>query len=570
MRNFAALAVVSLLVTSSALAQAVGGIAGTVIDPSGAPIPGAKVDLYLTGGQTPVISTVTTSAGEFHIASLRAAVYDIKVERAGFNPVAVARIGVDPASETSVPPIKLELASTRQTIDVTEAVPSVQVNSSEVSTTVTQQQIENLPVLDRQISNLFLTQAGVSEGKGPATVDGLRTSLTNLTLDGVNIQDNYIRTNGLDFLPNKLTIGQVQELTVNTSNGNPSLGLGAAQISLTTPSGTNQLHGNGYWYNRNSALAANTWFNNEAGVAKPFLNLNQLGGSVGGPIKKDRLFFYVNYEAYRLRQSQLDTNTVLTPSARQGILTYVDPAGVTRQFNVLQAQHLSIDPAVQALLNATPMTINSNQQGDGLNTGGYAFNARANETRDNVTGRVDYYLSQKQIFSGTYIWNRDTVDRPDLGNFYTAAPPVTNDDHSHFLSASWRWTPTPRLTNELRGGFNIAPGAFDVAGKQPAYFIDNNAFNDISPLLFTSPVNTFLPQGRATNTYSLQDNVSYTRGRHSLSFGYQSQWIHTSPYDFGGTVPTYGLSISANSPYGFSVGDSNSSRAYLGSSEAAC
>ena len=558
MRQATCLALLYFLFACGVFAQALGRIAGSVIDPTGAAVAGVKVELYIAGGKTAVITVETGPTGEFSIASLRAAVYDISVEKAGFNRATVANVTVDPARETTIEPVMLELASATQTVEVKEAVQAVQSENAEVSTTVTQAQVENLPVLDRQVSNLFLTQAGVSEGKGAMTVNGLRTSLTNLSLDGVNIQDNFIRTNGLDFLPNKLTIGQVQELTVVTSNENPGMGLGATQVALTTPSGTNQLHGNVYWYNRNSALAANNFFNNMTGVDKPRLNLNQLGGSVGGAVIKDKLFFYLNYEAYRLKQQQLTTNQVLTPSARQGLLTYVDSSGAQRQFDVLKAQNLTIDPAMQQLLNAVPNTINTNSVGDGLNTGGYAFNARANEDRDNATGRVDYYLSQKHIFAGSYIFNRDNVDRPDLGNFYTAAPPVTNDDHSKFLSASWRWTPASRLTNELRGGFNIAPGFFDVSGKRPGYFVDPNAgstlFFDLDSLIFTPPVNTLLPQGRATNTYSLQDNATYTRGRHTIWFGYQSQWIHIAPYDYAGTVPSLGIGLSSNSPYGFGVG----------------
>jgi len=559
MRQVTCVGLLCLLIASNALAQGLGGLSGTVVDPSGAAIPGAKVQLFLPGGKTPITTTESGSAGEFRIPSLRPTTYEIRVENTGFNGAKLANVVVDPARDTSLPPIRLEVASTTQTLEVKEAAQVVQADNFEVSTTVTQQQVENLPVLDRQVSNLFLTQAGVSEGKGPATVNGLRTSLTNLTLDGVNIQDNFIRTNGLDYLPNKLTIGQVQELTVVTANENPAMGLGATQIALTTPSGTNELHGNVYWYNRNSALAANNFFNNMDGVAKPHLNLNQLGGSVGGAVIKDKLFFYLNYEAYRLRQQQLTTNQVLTPSARQGILTYLDSSGAQQHFNILQAQGLSIDPAMAALLSAVPSTINTNSVGDGLNTGGYAFNARSNEDRDNATGRVDYYLSQKHIFAGSYIFNRDTVDRPDIGNFYTVAPPVTNDNHSKFLSASWRWTPTARLTNEVRGGFNIAPGFFNVSGKPPANFVSPNAgsatFFDLDSLIFTPPVNTFLPQGRATNTYSFQDNATYTRGRHTISFGYQSQWVHIAPYDFGGTVPTLGIGLSSNSKYGFGVGD---------------
>ena len=108
----------------------------------------------------------------------------------------------------------------------------------------------------------------------------------------------------------------------------------------------------------------------------------------------------------------------------------------------------------------------------------------------------------------------------------------------------------------MRGGFNFAPGTFDVSGKPPAYFLDNGPFANagLDPLIFTNPVNEFLPQGRATNTYALQDNATYTRGKHVISFGYQSQWIGTTPYNYGGTVPYYGLGESSNSPYGFQTG----------------
>ncbi len=558
MQKAARVVALALLFSTGIFAQALGSLSGTVVDPSGAAIPGAKVQLLLPGGRTPIASTETGPAGEFHFPSLRPTTYDVRIENAGFASATVTNVSVDPASDTGMAAIKLELSSTTQAVEVKEATQTVQTTNAEITTTVTQAQVDNLPILDRQVSNLFITQAGVALSRtGTTDVNGLAPSLTNLTLDGVNIQDNFIRTNDLDFLPNKLTIDQISELTVNTSNANPSLGLGASQISVVTKSGTNELHGDAYWYNRNSDLAANQWFNNQTGVAKPFLNLNQLGGSIGGPIIRDKLFFYGNYEAYRLRQQTLNINQVLTPSARQGILTYPNASGGIQTFNVLQAEHLSIVPAVQNLLNAVPTTINSNVTGDGLNTGGYAYNAAANENRDNATGRIDYYLSEKNILEGAYIFNRDFVDRPDVGNFYTVAPPVTNNDHAKFLSASWRWTPTPRFTNEVRGGFNFAPIAFDVSGKPPAYFLDNGPFGNIGldPLLFTNPVNEFLPQGRATNTYALQDNATYTRGKHVISFGYQSQWVGITPYDYGGTVPYYGLDISSSSQYGFATGN---------------
>ncbi|MDQ6664016.1 MAG: TonB-dependent receptor [Acidobacteriota bacterium] len=528
-------------------AQVTGRLTGSVVDPTGAAVPDAEVSLSRQDAGKALLTTKTTADGLFNFTSVDAATYNVTVQGAGFGRSQVNGIRVEPARETSLPSIKLQLSTSAQTIEVSESAQTLQTTSAEVATTVTQAQITTLPVLDRQISNLFLTQAGVTNGRGSTVIDGLRTSYANVTLDGVNIQDNFIRSNGLDYLPNKLTISEVAELTVSTSNANASIGGGAAQIVMITPSGSNTYHGEGYYYNRNSALSANDWFNNKNDVAKPFLNLNQIGGSFGGHLIKDKLFFYLNYEAYRLRQSSPQSNTILTPSARQGILSYKDTTGAIRQFNILQAKGLSIDPAIQAQLNQIPANGNDASLGDNLNTTGYSFNARSNETRDNATGRIDYNLNEANIFSGTYKWNRDIVDRPDIGNFYTAIPPVFNDNGSKFFSLSWRWTVKPTLTNELRGGFNLSPGIFNVAGANPALFINANTY--------TSPANTFLPQGRDTDTYNFQDNANYVRGNHVLSFGYQMQLIRTNPFNDASIIPTYNLGIPTTSSAGFSAGD---------------
>src|SRR5205807_3581909 len=124
----------------------------------------------------------------------------------------------------------------------------------------------------------------------------------------------------------------------------------ASHVTFVTPSGTNQFHGTAYWYNRNSALSANDWFNNRDGIPNSFLNQNQAGGAIGGPIKKDKLFFYANYEAYRLRQQNSVNRTILTSDARQGIFTYTDSGGVVRKVNILTASGTVIDSAVSAIL----------------------------------------------------------------------------------------------------------------------------------------------------------------------------------------------------------------------------
>jgi hypothetical protein len=535
--------VVFLLSLSASFAQVTGRISGAVIDPSGAAIPNAKVSVLLPGGQTPLLSTETNSEGIFDFSAVRPDLYNLAVDAAGFLKFTLSDLKVDASKHVALPAIRLGLQSSTQTVEVSANTASVDMASAEIATTVSANQIANLPVLDRQISNLFATQAGVAQNGRTATViNGLRPSYANLTLDGINIQDS-VRTNNMDYLPNKLTIGQVAEFTVSTSNANPTIGGAASTVALVTPSGGNSLHGSGYWYNRNNFFSANDWYSNMNSVARPFLNLNQVGGSVGGPVIKDRLFFFSNYEAYRQKRQMPVTNTILTPTARQGILQY-KVGGAVQQFDVLKAAGVSMNSATKALLDGTPTVANNLGVGDGLNTTGYTFNARNNETRDNLTFKGDFNLSPKNVFSGSYIWNRDIVDRPGYTPFYTAIPPIYNDNHGKLVSGSWRSTPTAAFTNELRGGFNFIPGTFKNRQNQPSYFITG--------LMFSSPIESSeVSESRDVKTYSVQDNANWVHGRHSLSFGYQMGLLHNTSVGANGTIPSYGVGISAASTYGF-------------------
>src|SRR5579872_4377542 len=332
---------VSLLVMTVALAgvacygQVAGRLTGSVVDPSGASVTNATVNVYLPGGTKPVLSTKTTSDGNFDFAAVRPDTYRLEVEAPGFNKFVQQNIAVDPVRQTSLPVIHIAIQAAAQAVEVSASAANVETNSVEVTNTVTQSQVTDLPVLDRQINNLFYTQPGVvSNGRADSAVNGMRAQNINVTLDGVNVQDNFIRINGLDYLPNKLTIGEVAEVTLATSNANPTVGGNAMSISMVSNSGTNTYHGNAYWYQRNNYFSANDWFDNKDGVARPFLNLNQFGGAFGGPIKKDKLFFFTAYETYDLHQTTPESQTILTPSARQGILTYrTNGNGAIQTFN---------------------------------------------------------------------------------------------------------------------------------------------------------------------------------------------------------------------------------------------
>lgn len=566
----------TLIAASALFAQVAGTITGSVKDAAGAVIPGAQIEVFLQGGAKAVIASKTSSDGLFTISGVRPETYEVHISAAGFTSSVLKNIRVDPAHETALDPTRLEIGTVSSAVDVNTNSESVQTSNVEVTNTVSIEQVSKLPVVNRSPLTLIGTQAGVlSTGPDTTTINGQRTSFTNVTLNGVNVQDNFIRTNSLDFLPNLLLSSQVAEFTISTSNQDASQSA-ASSITFITPSGTNRYHAEAIWSNRNNAFAANSWFNNQSGIKRPFLNQNQFAGNLGGHILKDKWFFYGAYEAFRLRQQSTFTSTILTDTARNGIFTYRDPSGNVQRTNILSLAGASINPYVSTLLTQVPAASNINtfNVGDSSaaltrNTGGYSFLARNNRTRDNVTGTTDYILSTRQSLSGSFSWNRDILDRPDTQNNYALVPAVANNEATKFFSASWRFTPTSTLTNELRGGLNFAPAVFATNQQFGSSIIDG--------FLFNNPLNTFRSQGRNTNTYNINDNATWVKGKHYVKFGMSFQSIHTSPYNDAGITPTYTIGlgtghqglVTSQFPTGISATDLAAANSLLASLEGA-
>lgn len=540
MQHVCRFTVLCALLCLQAMGQSSGRVAGAVVDATGASVPDAEVALYLSGGQRPLLTTKTAIDGQFNFIGVRPAEYDVVVVARGFVKTTLRKVNVDPARETSIPPIKLETATTVFTVDVASGLDGVTTTTAEVSHTITAEQVQNLPMLDRDVLGLLQTQAGVvSSGNSATVINGLRTSYSNVTWEGINVQDNYIRDNALDYLPNKLSLGEVHEITLASTNTNAAAPGGATQFALSSKSGTNQVHGELFWQNRNNAFSANDWFNNQAGVGLPFLNQNQYGGGIAGPIRKDKLFYFVNYEGLRAHQQVAVNETVLTADARQGIFTYASGSAL-RKVNLLPLRGLTaVDPVVQGFLNRLPSPgqINNSLVGDGVNTAGYRFNQRANETRDNTTTRMDFNPRPSHAISGAFKYNRFNSDRPDAATGFDIVPTTYNPTHAYLLSLSWRWTPTSRLTNEVRGGFNRTYGYFFNTDKKPDYYVTGLAFSD--------PVNTFQNQGRTTNTYNLMDDAAWQHGRHSVQFGFHLQETKVQYADRNGVIPTISLGMGA-------------------------
>ena len=528
-----------VLVAAGAYGQQAARVTGSVVDASGAAVPGAAISLQLPGSGTSVYSTVSSAAGDYTLLTVSPGTYDLSVDAKGFLKSLLKGVKVDSNRVTDIPAIKVDLAGVSQTVEIADSTATVETSSVAISTTISRSQIQSLPILNRSPLGFLQTQAGINSGRGSTTVNGLRSTYVNVTLDGINIQDNFIRTNDVDFLPNLLLLDQVAEVTVTSSNATAAAQGGGAQVQFASPSGGNQFHGSVYWTNRNNALAANTWFNNQAGIKGPFLNQNQVGATLGGPVIKNKLFFYSNYEVFRLRQQTTQNATILLPDARNGIVTYLDTTTrEAKKANVLSLMGLKADPAITSLVNLLPTTGNNSNLGDSRNTTGYTFAKRNNRTRDNVLIKGDYLPSTKHSFTVNHSWNRDQLDRPDQDTTFNVAPSVQNDNTIRLLSSSWRYNPNPHLTNEVRFGFNWAPAIFLASQDIPKFFITG--------LNFTNPINTFRTQGRNTDTWNLADNANYVTGRHTLSFGYQMQKTAIEVYNDAAITPTLTLGIGTN------------------------
>jgi hypothetical protein len=538
---------------------------GTVVDPQGAAVQDAEITATSKDTGTKY-TTHTGSNGGYIFSSLNFGTYRIDANKTGFKVGSIDNVKLDASTQLSASPIALQIGAQTETVTVEAgAGEQVQTTSASVTNVIDTQQLEDLPILDRSPLGMIQMEPGVVfNGKTDTVIDGQRSSFTSLTLDGINIQDNFIRENDTDFSPNNLFLSQTSEFTINTQNGDPSVGGGSSAISIVTPRGTNSWHGEGFWFYRSNKWAANDWFNDASGVPQVGLNQNQGGGNIGGPLLKKKLFIYAYYEFKSLGATTPIDSTILTPGAATGTFQYhtscdntagnMCPAGVSpgqlETVNLLTLENsarggtspiFTIDPAVASLISVLPTAGNNTRVGDTLNTTGFAFNSRANDKLRNPGVRVDYAANEHNNFSGTYQWNQQILDRPDIDATFDTVPIVSNNEATNFASLAWRWSPgQAKLTNEVRFGFDFAPAIFASTQQFGATYITGTAF--------TNPLPNFFDQGRDTKTYSYQDNGAYQLGNHSLIFGFQLQRVTTDPYNFQSTSEDLGLGFSqANS-----------------------
>lgn len=571
MRRLMLTALALCLLTAPALAQSsTGRIVGTVSGPDGV-ISGATVTV--TDDKTKRERVVTSSGdGTFVVPQLEAGTYSVSVTAPGFKTFNAVGVKIDAGREYPLTSV-LEVGGVSESVTVVAGAETVNASNGELNNTVSPQQIQELPLDGRNPLNLIPLQAGTAKAAPQAVtyINGQRTSFTNITRDGINVNDNFIRANATDFSPERASSDDTGEFSVTTQNAGAERGYGAAQVELVTPRGQNDFHGALYAYNRNSRFAANTYPNNASGsdangnplLPRAYLNRNQFGGKIGGPLpfphfgeggpalSKGKGFFFFSYEKQFLRQSQTNTSFVLTQAARNGIFTFNDSNGVTRSVNLFSiapaGSPTSINPIIQSRI-LTPLPLPNTPGGDS-NIGFNSYNAGFNDDYNYYTGRVDYDINNKNTINGVYTYKREVVQRPDVNadaagtgtaggsNFYSNVPPVVQPGINKFLALAWNSTLTNSFINEVRGGFSFPSAIFSRITDAPAFFLDSQLINEPEP--------RFLDQGRSQHNYNLQDNATWTKGNHSFRFGVLGQFFHINPFNNAGNVPTYALGTTA-------------------------
>src|SRR5688572_26371621 len=363
----ACLSAMVLAVLSSATASAQGSfftsLSGTVVDDAGLVIPGADVKVK-NNGTGAEVNVVTGSDGGFVVPSLQGGNYAVTVSLQGFKTVVLESVTLNAAVPASVK-VTLQVGALEESVTVVgESAMIVNTQSPAISTNLTGQQITSLPLTSRNALDSLTSLAGfnTSGTARNSTVSGLPRSAINITLDGMSVQDNYLKTTDGYFARLSPLLDSVEEVTVTTAgNTADATGQGAVQIRFVTKAGTNSWTGTAYEYFRHDALNANTWFRNrdlppdpETGKApKDKLRNFQHGAAIGGPIKRNKAFFFFNYEEQRAPSSSTLQRVILTPAAASGIFSY-GPGGAQQQ-NLLQiaannGQLATVDPTVAKIL----------------------------------------------------------------------------------------------------------------------------------------------------------------------------------------------------------------------------
>ena len=526
---------------------------GTVYDSKGAVVSGATVTI--TDNQTGFSRTAKTdSQGEYQFVQIPPATYVVTVAATGFATLKEENVRLMVSTPAT---LNFTVVVQGQTVTVEVAGTAALVNTTDATLghAFGTEKLENLPFEGRDPVGVLSLQPGVvfiapkdnpqvNEGQDSrgGAVNGARSDQTNVTLDGVDNNDQLL---GHAFEGAvRATLDSLQEFRVTTSNSNADAGRSSgAQVSLVTKSGTNHFHGSAYEYNRSKIGEANDWFNKKSQLdsglpnVPPHLVRNTFGATVGGPILKDRVFFFAAYEGQRTHENQQITRIVPSADLRQGIVSYLSGGSVV---TLTPQQLASMDPncstepgftggtcplgpgpnpAVMAIFQQYPMP-NTDSVGDGLNYRGFTFSAPEPVKHDTYIAKLDFNLTQNgnhRVFvrgglnNDHFVVGNESVSQTgDSGPEFPGLPPnLIGVNNSKSLTVGYTALIHNNLINNFRYGF-IRQG-FDAAGLKTQHFVHFRGLDN--PQGFDTSAKTHVP------VHNFVDDVNWTKGKHNLQFG---------------------------------------------------
>jgi hypothetical protein len=528
----------TLTVTGQANAQVAGAtLTGTIKDSSGAFIPNAQV--AITDVATGVTRTVSADgAGLYAAPNLSPGAYEIRVSAMGFSTELQKGVTLTVGAQ-QVLDFTMRVGQMTQMVEVTTEAPTVELTSSELGATVNSTTVRELPLNGRSWTDLANLQPGVVVATSHASVDvnrgygaqlsisGARPQQNNYRLDGISIND-YSNGGPGSVLGQNLGVEAIQEFSVLTSNYSAEYGkTSGGVVNAISRSGTNQFHGSGYEFLRNSALDAPGYF--DSGVAPPFRR-NQFGASAGGPIRKDRTFVFGDYEGIRQSLGTTTISGVPSANARLGILADPNNPGqnLPPHTGSCQANSTLLDPSANVCVDNNvakylPFFHMPNGPVSG-NVGQYVFPRQAVVNENYFTVRGDQKISDKDSLFGTYVYDYSPLTQPDILNNVLqqsiAKRQIAAIEENHLFG--------PTASNSLRLGYNrdhtnavqaikaINPVADDTSqGWAPGYAPPRITCCSLN----TTPGFALPTFAYAWNAYQVYDDAFVTKGLHTIKFG---------------------------------------------------
>ncbi len=540
---FTALALLATLVA----AQSTSSLNGSVTDASGAAVAGAKITL--TDASTGLQRTSTSNtAGLYQFLDVPPGDYRLDAAAAGFAPFLVEKVTLVVKTPATVP-IHLQVAGVSQSVTVEAQAPLINRTDASLGNTIEQNQIAELPIAARNVVELLSLQPGVSymgdqvnrdTDTRSGAVNGVRSDQSNVTLDGIGVND---QNNGYAF-QSVLNVppDSVEEFRVTTANANADSGYSSGgQVALVTKSGTNNFHGSAYEYNRNTIFSANDPFLKESQLSNgepnkaPKLLYNVFGVAVGGPVVKNRLFFFVNYEGKRQAQGTSVLRDVPSSALQGGFLQYLCqrnpdgsldtadcPGGTVNGLSGVQPGYYALSPsqvtamdplgigpsaAVQAVLNQYPGA--NENAGDGLNILGYRFSSNADSTWNTYLTRLDYHITSNGSESLFFRGQIQNLKDPGTQQFPGQSASTLALDDSKGLTVGLTSLLTPRLINDFHWGYIRQGTQSGGTSQYPGVFL--SGLSDLVP--FTRSLTRFVPVNQFTDT------LNWTRKNHTFEFG---------------------------------------------------